>query len=286
MNEEFDGSALRALLEPAVVDRGAAAAPTDAIVSAGERRVRGRRLAAAGGTLAIVAAVPLAASAIAAGPDAARTTAGSGGAPAARTSTGTSTTAPDTTTTLTTPQATHPTRTKPAAPPLGPLPKTPKLLAEGTLDGKKWTVSGVESKGNNELTKNSRCFKLLITDGGRDRDAALGDMLLYCDVSSVGEYLLNAMQDDVPGGSGNLAIGTAPAQVAKIVARVEGVADPVTVQTVPAPGADGTVIYIVPAGTRISPKIDFDEYDAQGTKIGSFDNHSHPSNMLGDQLPH
>lgn len=60
--------------------------------------------------------------------------------------------------------------------------------------------------------------------------------------------------------------------VAKIVAHVDGLA-PVTVNTVPAPGFAQQAFYFVPlAKDEQGFAVTFDEYNAQGVKIGTFDN--------------
>jgi hypothetical protein len=272
MQEDFDGSALRELLTPAVADRGRTSAPTEAIVTAGRRRVVGRRSAVAGGALVIVAAVPLAATAIAAGPDKAATTSAAGTTKAA------SPTPPSTPTPA---HSTAPAQTKgdtPVNPPrktdasgAASLPKTPIVLGSGVIEGKHWSVSGVGSGGNNALTANDRCLNLVVSEDGRTPDPSLGDRLLYCLPGPVQGYMLEEMQYDIQGGAGNLAIGTLPADVVKIVAHVGGSSVPVTVATVPAPGAADSAIFIIPA-TGISPSIAFDEYNTQGVKIGSWNN--------------
>ncbi|MEY9862524.1 hypothetical protein ABH935_008172 [Catenulispora sp. GAS73] len=282
MQEDFDGSALRELLTPAVADRGRTSAPTDAIVIAGRRRVVGRRSAVAGGALVIVAAVPLAATAIAAGPDKAAVTSATGKT-GSGTGTGTGSGGKGTTPGVVAPSRTD-AKTKAeaenkaheSAPPAktnraGSLPTHPTLLGSGVIEGKHWSISGVASGGNNALTANDQCLKLIVSEDGRMPDPSLGDRLLYClPGSAPGNYMLEEMQYDIQGGAGNVAIGTVRADVVKIVARVGGAA-PLTIATVPAPGAPDSAIFLIPA-SGITPSIAFDEYDAQGVKIGSWDN--------------
>ena len=282
MQEDFDGSALRELLAPAVADRGRTSAPTEAIVTAGRRRVVGRRSAVAGGALVIVAAVPLAATAIAAGPDKAATTSAAGKA-GSGTGTGTGSGGKGTTPGVVAPSRTD-AKTKAeeqnkaheSAPPAktnraGSLPTHPTLLGSGVIEGKHWSVSGVGSAGNNALTANDQCLKLVVSEDGRTPDPSLGDRLLYCLPGPVQGYMLEEMQYDIQRGAGNVGIGTVPADVAKIVAHVGGSSAPVTVATVPAPGAPDSAIFIIPV-SGISPSIAFDEYNAQGVKIGSWNN--------------
>ena len=243
MNEEdFDGSALRELLTPVVADRGRTSVPADAIVAAGRRRVAGRRIAVAGGALAIVAAVPLAASAIAAGPGTANTanTARAGSAP------GTTKPAPPTPLKAPAPSRSSapaqskgippvPSISKPDTSGVASLPKNPILLGAGMIEGKHWSVSAVGSGGNNALTAKSQCLKLIVSEDGRTTDPSLGDRLLYCLPGPVMGYMLEEMQYDIQNGAGNVAIGTVPADVAKIVAHIGGASAPVTIATVPAP---------------------------------------------------
>ncbi|GAA2006331.1 hypothetical protein [Catenulispora subtropica] len=275
MNEDFDGSALRGLLEPAVAGRGAAAPPTDAIVASGQRRVLGRRAAVAGGALAIVAAVPLAATWLGAGPGSAKTSAAAtgGGAtpPVLHTTPGAAAAPPAGTTLSTSPQKVT----------SGSLPATPKVLASGKVDGLAWSVAGVASAGNNTLTAEKRCLKLLITADGK-QNVSLGNDLLYCLPVSEGRNP-NAYQavplDEVPAGSG-LAVGTVAARVAKIVVHIDGVGAATTVDTLPAPGAGTLAVYVVPFSKSAGFSATFDEFDAHGTKIGTFTNHPGADGMF------
>lgn len=287
MDEEFDGSALRELLTPAVADRGRTGAPTDAIVAAGRRRIVGRRLAVAAGALAIVAAVPVAATAIATGP--AKTDAAGAKKPNA-TAPATSpvkTAAPTPARSATpTPAPTHsstPLQGDNAgadnglmADPDGAakLPKSPTVLASGTMEGRHWEVAGVGSGGNNAPTANDRCLKLLISEDGRIIDPDMGDRLLYCIPGNVEGYRAEDLKDTIPNGAGTMVVGTVPARVVKMVVHVAGVAAPITVGTVPAPGAPVAAIYIVPVPQDIMGAATFDEYDGQGDHIGTFDNTS------------
>lgn len=271
-DEDFDGSALRELLTPAVADRGRTSAPTDAIVAAGRRRVIGRRTAVAGGALAIVAAVPVAATAIAAGPDTAtRATVSSG----AETSTG-GATAPTHSDTPAQPKGGIPPKPTGQHSTDAGLPSVPTTIASGTVEGRTWSVSAVAVPGNNALTAGQQCLGLVLTVDGRVSTAGGAPTIPYClPVKNPAQYMWG-FQDTLKyyyeNGAGTLQMGMVKSDVAKIVAHVDGVA-PVTVTTVPAPGFAEQAFYFIPI-----PKdeqgfgVTFDEYDAQGVKIGTFDN--------------
>ncbi|MFD0638057.1 hypothetical protein ACFQ9X_47395 [Catenulispora yoronensis] len=123
----------------------------------------------------------------------------------------------------------------------------------------------------------------MITDGGHvTADSAANRTGLYCEGSRPDTTFVSDLTQGVPGGSGFLVVGTARARVAKIVAHLQGVAAPVTVTTVPAPGVDRS-IYVLPVAAGTVPDIDFDLYDASGRKIGSADNHSMPPNLPSNQ---
>lgn len=285
MNEDFDGPALRELLRPVVGERGRTGPPTDAIVAAGRRRVAGRRVAVATGALAIVAAVPVAATAIAAGP---------GKTDAAGAAKKPNATAPTTSPAKAAAPAHSatptPTPTRSSAPPAGghgiddglmadaagaaDLPKTPTVLASGTMEGRHWSVAGVGAGGNSAPTAKDRCLKLLISENGHIIDPNLGDRLLYCIPGNVEGYRAEDLTDTIPNGAGTMAVGTVPARVAKMVVHVDGLAAPITVDTVPAPGAPVAAVYIVPVPQERMGAATFDEYDAQGDHIGTFDNTS------------
>lgn len=296
--EDFDGSALRGLFTPVVADRGRTAAPADAIVAAGRRRVLGRRVAVAGGALAVVAAVPLTA-AIAAG--AGRTGPATRDALSTTTNTNTPTrvTAPlhnpssspaPASPSQSSPSPAFPSQSSPPSPattttdlaksttppisPDAPLPAKPLLLGSGTLDGRHWEVSGVASGGNNAVTAADHCLRLLVTEDGRAPDPSLGVPLLYCLPGVAQGYRLEEMAYAIKNGAGSLAMGTISADVAKLVVHVDGVAAPITVATVPAPGVAGTAIYIVPVPADDAVHMVFDKYDAAGHKTGTFDNNS------------
>ncbi|MEY9891897.1 hypothetical protein ABIA31_005569 [Catenulispora sp. MAP5-51] len=292
-NEEFDGSALRELLSPAVADRGLASAPTDAIVAAGRRRVVGRRTAVAGGALAIVAAVPLGASAIAAGPGTATHAAGTMHDPAA---TPTRIAAPPHSDapahsdalaqtegqaqtegrTQTEGQAlASPPQSKPAAG--ESLPGKPIVIDSGTVEGVPWSMSALATPGNNALTAKDQCLGLTLTVNGHGTFIDGNQVFLpYClPVQDPGQYqwaMQYTLQYYYVGGKGTLQMGMVPADVATVVTHVDGLA-PVTTKTVPAPGFAGEAFYFasIPKdgqGFRAS----FDEYNAQGVKTGSFNN--------------
>ena len=287
-HEEFDGSALRELLAPAVADRGRASAPTDAIVAAGRRRVVGRRGAIAGGALAIVAAVPLAATAIAAGPDKAATSAadkaGTAGTTTVTTTSGPAKQAPPVLPTPTPTPTSVPNKGSSTAPKVGSygdpagLPAKPTVVAGGTLEGRTWKITAEQAPGNNALTAGEKCLGLAITVDGRPDLINTAPALAYClPVKNLGDdgqiwAEQYALQYYFTNGAGTLQMGTVASNVAKVVAHVDGLA-PISVNTVPAPGLEQEAFYFIPVpkddqGFRVS----FDEYDAQGTKIGSFDN--------------
>lgn len=288
MNEEFDGSALRELLTPAVADRGRTGPPTDAIVAAGRRRIVGRRMAVATGALAIVAAMPVAATAIAAGP--ARTDpAGTAKKPnltAPTTSPVKSTIPTPTRSATSTPAPTHSSTPLKGDNPgvdkglmadpggAAKLPKSQTMLASGTLEGRHWEVAGVGSGGNNALTASDRCLKLLISENGHIIDPNMGDRLLYCIPGNVEGYRAEDLKDTIPNGAGTMVVGTVPARVVKMVVHVAGIAAPITVDTVPAPGASAAAIYIVAVPQDIMGAATFDEYDVHGDHIGTLDNTS------------
>ena len=271
-DEEFDGSELRELLAPAVADRGLTSAPTDAIVASGRRRVVGRRVAVAGGALAVVAAVPLAATAIAAGPGrGAATTAAAPtrATPPSRTTTPTHTGAPAPSPTPTTTTQSAPVKPAP------PLPDKPTVLASGSLEGKHWSVTAVTAPGNNALTAGDKCLGLRVSEDGRTDDGP-GWTLPYClPVKNPDHYewsFQKTLQYYIRNGAGTLQMGMVPADVTKVVAHVDGLA-PITADTVPAPAFGTMAFYFIPV-----PKdeqgfgISIDEYNAQGAKIGSWDN--------------
>ncbi|MEZ0111291.1 hypothetical protein ABH920_005306 [Catenulispora sp. EB89] len=288
MHEEFDGSALRELLTPAVADRGRTSAPTDAIVSAGRRRVVGRRGAVAGGALVIVAAVPLAATAIAAGPDKAAVTsaaAGSGvngahpGVAAPHTDAQTKAEAQTKADAQTKAEAQNkaaesapPAKTNPAS----SLPTHPTLLASGTVEGVPWKVTAVTTAGNNALTAGQQCLGLRITVNGHGGQVNTDPAVVYClPVKNPDQYLWSyqdALQYDYQGGKGTLQMGLVSSDVTKVVAHVDGLA-PVTENTIPAPAFDTQAFYFLPI-----PKdgqgfhVVIDEYNAQGVKVGTYDN--------------
>lgn len=266
-DEDFDGSALRELLTPAVADRGLTSAPADAIVAAGRRRVVGRRSAIAGGALAIVAAVPLAASAIAAGPGAATNSAASGSGA------GVNAAAPgqikhDSAGTLA--------KTESADGPAG-LPAEPFMMASGTVEGKSWSVTAEQAPGNNALTAGDKCLGLILKVDGRYSEAGPGPLLPYCfplpAASPKGAVwgLQETLKYYFTGGAGTVQMGMVPSGVAKIVAHVDGLA-PVTGDTVPAPGLKGQAFYFLSIPKDTGFRVSFDEYNAQGVKIGSFNN--------------
>ena len=268
MNEDFDGSALRELLAPVVADRGRTAAPADAIVAAGRRRVVGRRVAVASGALALAAAVPLAATAIAAGPGKTRTTYADGrsfvsGTPthAGRTPSGpaatpvpTHSTAPPAPTGGGTPETSSP-------PDDGGLPTSPVFLASGVIEGKHWSVSGFGRH---------HCLDLLISQDGQTMGAAEPFYTAYCLPGSAGDYAVYQFGGGIKGGTGILAVGLAPARVAKVVAQVTGVAAPITVDTVPAPGVPDAMLYFIPIPQLDTVHATYDGYDAKGRLVGSF----------------
>jgi len=268
-DEDFDGSALRELLTPAVADRGRTSAPTDAIVAAGRRRVIGRRTAVASGALAIVAAVPVAATAIAAGPDSART-------PAVSSAVGTT-------------HSPAPTHSEAPAQPKGGiapkptgqhstnagLPSVPTTIASGTVEGRTWSVSALTVGGNNALTAGQKCLGLVLTVDGRVSTGGGAPAMPYClPVKNPAQYLWG-FQDTLKyyyeNGAGTLQMGMVKSDVAKIVAHVDGLA-PVTVGTVPAPGFAEQAFYFIPIAKDQGFRVILDEYDAQGVKIGTYDN--------------
>lgn len=281
-DEPFDGSALRELLIPAVADRGRSPAPTDAIVAAGRRRVLGRRGAVAGGALAIVAAVPLAASAIAAGPGTATSAAGTAHTPAGAAAP-TRTSAPaapthsgaPTHTTMTQPPGGIPPKPTLQPPAAGGLPSTPTTLASGTVEGRQWSVDAVTVPGNNALTAGQQCLGLVITVDGRVSSAGGAPTIAYClPMKTQASYpwaYQDTLQYDYKNGAGTLQMGMLPAGVAKVVAHVDGLA-PVSADTVPAPGDAAHAFYFLPIPKDQGFRVSFDEYDAQGGKIGTFNN--------------
>lgn len=260
MDDNLDSSELHELLHKTITAQGVPPTPTAAIIAAGLRHTRIRRTGVAAGALAIVAAVPLAASGIAAGP-------GSGVSPAAG---GAPTTgvAPQITTGTATPA-----QPATSAPVVTPLPTSPVRLASGTIGGKEWTVSGVASSGNNALTADQKCLNLVLTDGGRARDEnQLGKILPYCGGDAGhGWFAKESLHEGIPGGTGTLFMGTLPGTVARLAVSLDGRPEPVDVTLVRAPGAANTNLYVipVPTGTNV---VSFDEYDAQGNKVGSFSN--------------
>jgi hypothetical protein len=289
MKEEFEGSALRELFTPVVADRGRTPAPTDAIVAAGRRRVARRRAAVAGGALAIVAAVPVAAAAIAADP-AKTDTAGTAkkpnvvapitspvraGTPTGATPARSATPSPTRTGAQSSPSSQ--TSSLPGSLTADPdgaaaLPRTPTVLASGTMEGRHWSVAGVASGGNSAPTAKDRCLKLLISEDGHAIDPSMGDRLLYCVPGDVRGFRAEDLTDTIPNGAGTMVVGTVPAAVAKVVAHVDGITAPITTATLPAPGASAASIYIVPVPLETMAHTVFDEYDKQGVKIGSWDN--------------
>jgi len=282
MQEDFDGSALRELLTPAVTGRGRTSAPTDAIVTAGRRRVVGRRSAVAGGALVIVAAVPLAATAIAAGPDKAATTsaagaAGSGAGSVAKGTTPGALTPPRTDAkTESAPQTKPATSTPQAKNPPSSLPTHPTLLASGTVEGLPWKVTAVTTGGNNALTAGQKCLGLDITVNGHGSWINTEPTGVYClPIQDPDQYLWSyqdTLQYDYRGGKGTLQMGLVSADVTKVVAHVDGLA-PITENTVPAPAFDTQSFYFVPVPRDDEGfHITIDEYNAQGVKVGTYDN--------------
>ncbi|WP_194896709.1 hypothetical protein [Catenulispora pinisilvae] len=286
-DEEFDGSAVRELFAPAVADRGLTSAPTDAIVAAGRRRIVGRRAAVAGGALAIVAAVPLAATAIAAGPDKAGSTTNAAGNSGVGVKSGAGTTdAPGVATppnTKTPAQgvgdvgaASSPAKTGTSGDPAG-LPTKPTVVATGNIEGHNWTITFQTAPGNNALTAGDKCLGLVLTVDGHNSSINPA-MLPYClpvkyeGLSGLMWAAQYTLKYYYPSGAGTLQMGMVPANVAKVVAHVDGLA-PVSATTIPAPGLNDEAFYFLPIlkndqGFRVS----FDEYNTQGVKIGNFNN--------------
>ncbi|MEY9935140.1 hypothetical protein ABH926_009811 [Catenulispora sp. GP43] len=277
-DEDFDGSALRELLTPAVADRGRGPVPTDTIVAAGRRRVVGRRTAVAGGALAIVAAVPLAASAIAAGPGTASAASGTvtKTPPAVPVPARSDAPAHSNALAQTEGQAlASPPQSKPAAG--ESLPGKPIVIDSGTVEGVPWSISALATPGNNALTAKDQCLGLTLTVNGHGTFIDGNQVLSpYClPVQDPGQYqwaMQYTLQYYYVGGKGTLQMGMVPADVATVVTHVDGLA-PVTTKTVPAPGFAGEAFYFasIPKdgqGFRAS----FDEYNAQGVKTGSFNN--------------
>ena len=273
MNEEdFDGSALRELLTPAVADRGRTTAPTDAIVAAGRRRVLGRRSAVAGGALAIVAAVPLAATAIAAGPGTARTTSTAGGGTPG-------VVAPPHTDAVVPPPAkgseSAPAKADPRGKPASGLPAQPTVFATGTVEGRQWKVTAETAPGNNALTAGEQCLGFVITVDGQNPLGGTDPAIPYClpvkDPANAVWGYQDWLKYNYEHAAGTVQMGMVKADVAKVVAHVAGLA-PVTAETIPAPGLPEQAFYFLPIAKDNGFGVTFDEYDAQGVKIGTFDN--------------
>jgi hypothetical protein len=291
--EDFDGSALRELLTPVVAARGRGAAPADAIVAAGRRRVVGRRVAAVGGALAVVAAVPLAATAFATGAGKAGTTA----ANVPPTATGTLAHAARTpglggpVTSATPPSRSStpsPTGvgTKPSPPPsTWGLPDTAAFLTSGVIEGRPWSVSGVgrtlrDAPG--DPTQPKACLDLIISQSGQAMDPTQPAREAYCVPELGPQYAVWQFGAGINGGVGMLAVGSAPSKVTRVVVHATGVPDPITVQTVPAPGLPGRVLYLVPVPREDTVHATFDGYDAQGKLVGSFNTWGNSAMSFGD----
>ncbi|WP_228564158.1 hypothetical protein, partial [Catenulispora rubra] len=167
---------------------------------------------------------------------------------------------------------TPPAKTNPA----GSLPTHPTLLASGTVEGVPWKVTAVTTGGNNALTAGQKCLGLDITVNGHGGQVNTEPAIVYClPVKNPDQYLWfyqDTLQYDYQGGKGTLQMGLVPADVTKVIAHVDGLA-PITENTIPAPAFDTQAFYFLPI-----PKDDqgfhvtIDEYNAQGTKVGTYDN--------------
>lgn len=129
--------------------------------------------------------------------------------------------------------------------------------------------------GNNGLTAGEKCLGFVITVDGQNPLRGTDPTIPYCLPVKDPANALWGYQDwlkyNYEHAAGTLQMGMVKADVAKVVAHVDGLA-PVTAETIPAPGLPQQAFYFLPIAKDNGFGVTFDEYDAHGVKIGTFDN--------------